>query len=277
MVKNSYRLPVVEGTFYQSDPVKLTQQFDTFFSNAPKVTITGKILGMVVPHAGYIYSGFTASVAYNMLRGNEIKDVVIISPSHREYFKAVTIFDGLGYSTLFGNIDINQNIKEELLKYDLIKESTRGHGAEHALEIQLPFLQKVLKNNFNILPLVMGDQNVGTCLMLGEILSKVFENKSDYLIIASSDLSHFYSSAKAKIKDDVMINGINNFDIDGIIEDLESKNTEACGGGPILSMMMATKKLGANSSKVLHYSHSGEVTGDHNEVVGYLSAIVWKE
>ena len=276
-MKNSYRLPAVEGTFYYSDPLKLNQQFDAFFSNVPEVTITGKMLGMVVPHAGYIYSGFTASVAYNLLKGREIKDVVIISPSHREYFKEVTIFDGLGYSTLFGNVDINQNIKEELLKYDLIKESARGHGKEHALEIQLPLLQRVLNNNFNILPLVMGDQNIGACVMLGKILSEVFANKNDYLIIASSDLSHFYSYEKAKTKDGVMINSIDNFDIDEVIENVGSKKTEACGSGPIISMMMATKRLGANFSKVLHYSNSGDVTGDHSEVVGYLSAVVWEE
>jgi AmmeMemoRadiSam system protein B len=277
MVRNSYRLPAVEGTFYNSNPVKLTQQLDAFFSKAPDITITGKILGIVAPHAGYIYSGFTAAVAYNLLKESEIKNVIIISPSHREYFKAVTIFPGLGYSTLFGNIDINQDIKEELLKYDLIKESTMGHGAEHALEIQLPLLQRVLKSNFNILPLVMGDQSKQICLMLGEILFKVLENKNDYLIVASSDLSHFYSSTEAKVKDDVMINGINNFDVDGMLKNLESKKVEACGAGPIVAMMMATKKLGAGSSKVLHYSNSGDVTGDNSEVVGYLSAIVWKQ
>ena len=277
MIKNSYRSPAVEGTFYHSSPVKLTQQLDAFFSNAPEVIFKGKILGIVAPHAGYIYSGFTAAVAYNLIKGSEIKDVVIISPSHREYFRGVTIFDGLGYSTLFGNVDINQNIKKEIVKYDLIRESAQGHGAEHALEIQIPFLQRALKNNFNILPLVMGDQSKETCLMLGKILSEVLEDKNDYLIVASSDLSHFYSSVEAKVKDDVMINNIDNFDIDGLLNNLEFKNTEACGGGPIAAMMTATKKLGANSSRVLHYSNSGDVTGDNDEVVGYLSAIVWKQ
>ena len=276
MAKSIYRLPVVEGTFYYADPLKLTQQLDSFFSKVPEVTITGEILGMVVPHAGYIYSGFTAAVAYDLLKERDIKDVVIISPSHREYFKAVTIFDGLGYSTTFGNIDINQNIREELLKYDLIKESNKGHGQEHALEVQLPFLQRVLKSGFNILPLVMGDQSEDINLMLGEILFKVFEKKKNYLIVASSDLSHYHTSVEAKHKDDVIINDINHFDMEGMLENLESKKTEACGGGGIVAMMKATKKLGANSSQVLHYSHSGDVTGDNNGVVGYLSAVIWK-
>lgn len=276
MSKNIYRTPVVAGTFYPGDMKTLSNDIQNYFNKAPSYEISGKILGLVAPHAGYMYSGFTASVAYKQLIGKEYKTVVIISPSHREYFHGVSVFPGAGYETPLGKVEIDSDMRQRLLECGKpIIESIQGHRGEHALEVQLPFLQSVL-NDFKILPLVMGDQEAGLCKSIGEKIASVLEGREDVIIVASSDLSHFYSAKIAEKLDKVIINDINNYDWEILLEHLSTKETEACGGGPIIAMLLASKKLGANESKVLHYSDSGDITGDKNEVVGYLSAIIWK-
>jgi AmmeMemoRadiSam system protein B len=249
---------------------------DSYFSNAPKFDLDGQIIGLIVPHAGYIYSGFTAAVAFNLLKGKTIETVIVISPSHREFFKGVSVYEGDGYSTPLGNLDIDEDLKNEILTAgEPFTASLSGHKGEHALEVQLPFLQRTLKE-FKILPLVMGEQSIEICQKVSQILFEVLKNRENYLIVASSDLSHYYSAAEAKKLDNIVINDINNFDPDKLLEHLLKHYAEACGGGPINSMMNAAKKLGANKSKVLHYSDSGDASNDKNEVVGYLSASVWK-
>jgi MEMO1 family protein len=276
MNNTNYRLPAVAGMFYPSNPAELIHQIDEFFSRAPKFDLEGQVIGLVAPHAGYIYSGFTAAVAYNLLKGKSIKTVILISPSHKEYFKGVSIFSGDGYATPLGILEIDEELKQILLTYsDVITASSHGHKGEHAIEVQLPFLQRALKD-FKIIPLVMGDQNADLCQKLSDVLSETLKCRDDILIIASSDLSHYYKASEAVIKDNVIINDINNYDPDKILEHLMKCSTEACGGGPISVMMKTAKKLGANNSKVLHYSDSGDTSGDKNEVVGYLSAAVWK-
>jgi MEMO1 family protein len=276
MNKNSYRLPVVAGMFYPGDMKTLSNDIEQYFKNVPIENFQGQILGLVAPHAGYIYSGFTASYVYKQLTGKEYKTVVVISPSHREHFYGISVFPGLGFTTPLGKMDIDMELKEELLKHgEPFIESDQGHGKEHALEVQLPFLQYVLKE-FKILPLVMGDQNINLCKLLGENLASIFKDRNDVLIVASSDLSHYHNSKVAEKLDSVVINDINNFNWEGLLKHLSTRECEACGGGPISAMLIATEKMGATKAKVVHYSDSGDMTNDKNEVVGYLSAIIWK-
>jgi MEMO1 family protein len=276
-MKNAkYREPAVAGMFYPSNPAELINQMDSFFSHAPKFDLDGQIIGLVVPHAGYIYSGLTAAVAYNLLKGKTIKTVVVISPSHREFFKGVSVYEGDGYATPLGILEVDEDLKNEILAAGApFIASLHGHGGEHALEVQLPFLQRTLKD-FKILPLVMGDQSIDICQKVAQTLFDVLKDRENYLIVASSDLSHYYKAEDAKRMDNKVIDDINNFNPDKLLEHLIQHSAEACGGGPISSMMKAARKLGANKSKVLHYSDSGDTSGDKNEVVGYLSAAVWK-
>jgi MEMO1 family protein len=275
MSKETYRTPAVAGMFYEKDPELLSKIVDKYISSAVSQEISGKIFGIVAPHAGYIYSGQTAAFGYKQLVGRQYDTVVVISPSHREYFEGVSIYNGAGYSTPLGDIDIDQELKEKFInnaKY--MVEGIMGHRSEHALEVQLPFLQRVLKD-FRILPLVMGDQNRETCNALGDTLADILKDEKNTLIVASSDLSHFHPSNKAKVLDDIIIKNINDFEIDELLTNLSHGKTEACGGGPVAAMMKASKILGANNARVLKYSDSGDISGDKSEVVGYLSAIVW--
>jgi len=277
MITNGYRLPSVAGSFYPSDPGKLISQIDAFFEKAPKFDIDGKIIGMIVPHAGYISSGFTAAIAYNLLFGKPIKNVVIISPSHHEFIRGVSLFDGMGYLTPLGRVDINKELSEELMASgnNTIYRSSDGHRGEHSIEVQIPFLQRVL-SDFKIIPLVMIHDNFEISDSLSDILYKVFSNKDDFLIIATSDLSHYKSYDLAHKYDNIIRNDIEKFDPDSIIQNIMNGKTEACGCAPIVSMLKASKKLGASHSKVLHYSDSSTVFGDKSSVVGYLSAVIWK-
>ncbi len=231
------------------------------------------IFGLIAPHAGYIYSGKTAAYAYNLLKDKKYKTVIIISPSHAEYFPGISIYDGDAYETPLGIVEIDQEMTDKIVENSkTIFRGIEGHRREHALEVQIPFLQSVL-NEFKIVPIVMGDQSKMFVDELAEKLSKVVDNKT--LVVASSDMSHFYSSEEADRLDSIVEKRISEFEYDKLLQDLENHKCEACGGGPIAAMMKTAHLKNVNKSFVLHRSDSGDITGDKNEVVGYLSAVVY--
>ena len=185
----------------------------------------------------------------------------------------VSIYPGNAYKTPLGEIQINKKLRQKMVEAsDLIFEGIQGHGSEHALEVQLPFLQVILAN-FQLIPLVIGSQSRETVDELAKVLAEVVDDKT--LIVASSDLSHFYSKSRANIIDSRVIESINYFKYDELQNDLEQKRCEACGGGGIVAMLKALKMKNYSHSKVIQRSDSGDVTGDEKEVVGYLSAIVY--
>ena len=270
---NYIRPAQVAGYFYPADPEKLKKNIAQLLDiTKPKETIN-KIFGVVSPHAGYIYSGKTAAHAYNLLIGKNYKRVVIISPSHSEYFPGISVFEGDAYETPLGVLKADKDFREKLLTEDeIIFRGFEGHRREHALEVQLPFLQTVLKN-FKIVPVVMGDQSKRNIDTLAKKLAEVSDDET--LIIASSDLSHFYTKSQADKLDSVVEGRIRDFDFNELQTDLDTHTCEACGGGPILALMKAANLKNYRHSLVLHRSDSGDATGDTNEVVGYLSAVFY--
>jgi len=268
------RPPAVAGMFYPADKNELERLIKMLLDkNIPNEQFN-HIYGIVSPHAGYIYSGGTAAFAYNTVKEKDYETVVVISPSHREYFPGISIYDGDAYSTPLGIVEVDKVMREALTDNSkIIFTSVQGHRSEHALEVQIPFLQVVLRD-FKILPITMGDQSKLFIDELAEALSKIVDEK--ILIVASSDLSHFYSRDQAEILDSRIIERINNFDYLGLQSDLDNKNSEACGGGGIVAMMRAFDIRNINHAKVLAHTDSGDVSGDTSEVVGYLSAVVYK-
>jgi len=266
--------------FYPQDPVKLTKEIADFYNKAEKEEIPGKIVALISPHAGYIYSGQVAAYGYKTLEGLKYHTVVVISPTHAVYFKGASIYNGKAYQTPLGTIMVDKELALELSKIDKriylsdVGHSTSGQRAEHALEVQLPFLQIVL-GNFKLIPIVLGpDDDYGMYEVLGKALAKVLKGK-DALIVASSDLSHYHPYAEAERLDSTVIRDVNAFNPRTLFDDLTSNQCEACGGGPIISAMIAAKELGANKAKVVKYANSGDVTGDKSGVVGYLSAVIY--
>lgn len=270
---NYVRPAQVAGYFYPANPEKLKKDISLLLDiTKPKDKIEN-IFGIVSPHAGYIYSGKTAAHAYNLLVGKKFKRVVIISPSHSEYFPGICIFEGDAYETPLGILNVDEEFREKLeTENGVIFKGYEGHRREHALEVQLPFLQSVLKD-FKIVPVVMGDQSKSYVDALAQKLAEISDDET--LIVASSDLSHFYTKSQADKLDSVVEIRVRDFDFDNLQTDLETKTCEACGGGPIVTLMKAAKLKNYKHSLVLHRSDSGDVTGDTKEVVGYLSAVFY--
>jgi len=263
----------VAGYFYPDDPQKLRSEINALLETAKPVNDIVNIFGIVSPHAGYVYSGKTAAYVYNLIKGKNYKRVVIISPSHSEYFPGISIYNGDAYETPLGLLEVDKDFVNKLVENSKsIFKGLEGHGSEHALEVQLPFLQSVL-NDFKIVPVVMGEQGR---MYVDELAIKLCEVTDDEtLIVSSSDMSHFHSKSEADKLDSIVEKRISSFDFDGLQKDLDNHNTEACGGGPIVAMMKAGALKDKNHALVVHRSDSGDVSGDNREVVGYLSAVVY--
>ncbi|PIW69476.1 MAG: AmmeMemoRadiSam system protein B [Ignavibacteriales bacterium CG12_big_fil_rev_8_21_14_0_65_30_8] len=269
------RKPAVAGLFYPADPQKLESEIKQHLKNSIPSFIPSKVFGLVSPHAGYVYSGSSAAYGFNTLQNKKFKTVIIISPSHKEYFPGVSIYNGDAYETPLGEIPIDQEISDLLVDNKAnIFRGINGHRDEHAIEVQLPFLQYVLED-FSIVPIVMGDQSK---IFIDALADKLKEVVNEYtLLIASSDLSHYYSADEAEEKDSRIERSINEYNIEQFVSDISNKKCEACGAGPILSVMKSVKENNKNKSLVLNRTHSGYVSGDYDQVVGYLSAVFYGE
>ncbi len=270
---NKIRKAAVAGLFYPDDETELENLILSLLDeNKPEKEFVD-ILGIVAPHAGYSYSGKSAAVAYNVLKENsDFKTAIILSPSHHKYFEGSSIYDGDAYETPLGEIPINKAIAKYIIdNTETVSWGEEGHTEEHALEVQLPFLQ-IIKEYFDIVPIVIGSQSVEYITELANILSELITE--DTIIIASSDLSHFHSKDKAQELDQVVINRINNFEYPELYNDLANGNCEACGGGGIITLLETADILGYNKAEVISYTDSGDVTNDNSSVVGYLSAVI---
>ncbi len=275
------RKPAVAGTFYPADPIKLSKAIAEMFARSDKPALTGRPLALIVPHAGYTYSGLTAARAYKLLQGEEYDTVVLISPSHTVFFKGASVYTGDGYETPLGTVETDRRLAERIASINpSVYVSKMGHAVgaargEHALEVQLPFLQVVL-GRFRLVAIVMGDQEEDTIRSLGETLAAALKD-TNTLMVASTDLSHFHTEKEARRLDGAVREAVEKYDPDLLLRTLDSGRGEACGGGPMAAVMMAAKRLGGTSVHFVHYTTSGETTGDFNEVVGYLSAAIVAE
>ena len=277
-MERNVRKPAVAGQFYTADPTALRKEIESYISDAEvDNTPAGQIVAIVSPHAGYIYSGSVAAHGYRLVRGKRYDTVVVIAPSHIEHFDFCSVFEGDAYLTPLGEIPIDRNTVDLITsKHKLVIKSERGHiysrlgRGEHSLEVQLPFLQVSL-GEFELVPIVMGNQSHACIRALGETLGEALSGKN-VLIIASTDLSHFHSDSRAKNLDGVFIDALEQFDPEAMRESIRDSKTEACGGGPTIAAMIAAKALGATECCVLDYATSGDVTGDRGSVVGYVSA-----
>ncbi len=277
--RDRIRESVIAGTWYPGDPGTLEKTLRGYLDAVPetedKTPFAEPPTALIVPHAGYRYSGQVAAHAYKRLQNAPFDTVFIIAPSHRVRFSGVSVYDGAGYRTPLGVVPIDRETTTALMQSDdRIRYVPEAHAQEHSLEIQLPFLQTVL-GDFTLVPLVMGDQSLSTCRWLSEKAASAARGKSA-LIVASTDLSHYHSYEAAKKLDKVVLDRVAAFDPEGLNRRLASGECEACGGGPMVAAMMAARHLGADDAQVLNYANSGDVTGDKSRVVGYMAAVFWK-
>lgn len=260
--------------FYPADPTLLSLNVDTLLEKHTP-SVSGTLIGLISPHAGYTYSGYTAAAGYAELKGRNIRTAVIISPSHREYFNGLSLYDGDAYRTPLGIVEVDTALRDRLLRHKGAFILSRfGHRDEHAVEVQLPFLQRI-NDDIKIVPIVMGDQRPELSLLLGDILGREIDDDS-VIVIASSDLSHMHTDDDAKSLDEVAASDIRDCSALKLMSDIASHRTEACGGGPIAAVMHASLHRGATKAQILHQCTSGDVTGERERVVGYLSAAIVK-
>jgi AmmeMemoRadiSam system protein B len=251
--------------FYPSDPSHMEQLLEKFFSLAasPK----GDPIGIVSPHAGYIYSGQVAACSFGSIDPGFSGTFVVIGPSHRGYINCVST---IPWETPLGVIDTDVGFIESLD----IETDEVSHRDEHSLEVQMPFI-KYRFPRARIAPVMMGQQDYRSALQLAEKIKEAIKRtKRDVRIVASSDFSHYVTEQKAKSDDLYAIEPLKTLDCEEFYHRVEERRVTACGYGPIAAMVMVCKSLGAKSAQLIRYATSGNVTGDTREVVGYASIAV---
>ncbi len=274
------RKPAVAGTFYPAKANELAAMIDSFLAKGSGSSASEPLFALIAPHAGYPYSGPVAAYGYAQLRGRKFDRVVVIAPSHVEPFRFASVFDGDAYETPLGSIPVDKAFCAKLasgkgpIRLSKAGHEIEGSRGEHALEVQLPFLQRTL-GQFRLVPIVLGDQSYDTCRALGVALAKLAAG-SNTLIVASSDLSHFHPSDTAVTIDRKTLRAITEWDYLSMSQNFATEVWEACGGGPIVAAMIASERLGANEARLLKYANSGDTTGDRSSVVGYGAVALMK-
>ncbi|MDR2018253.1 MAG: AmmeMemoRadiSam system protein B [Syntrophobacterales bacterium] len=273
------REPVVSGTFYPDDPKILADNIRGYLRNAKFERIKGEIVGIVSPHAGYIYSGQVVAYGMKAVSMGSYDTVIVMGSSHREYFEGAAIMDAGRYRTPLGSVDIDEELARAIMDENkLVFSDAEIHGPEHSLEVQIPFLQTVL-SGFKLVPMVIGSHEGDICASLARAIYEGIRREGrrrHILLVGSTDLSHYHSYADAMRLDKLVVDRLETFDIQGMMEDFNNEICEACGKGPIIVTMMLSRLLGAGTSKVLKYTNSGDVSGDKGNVVGYMSAVFYR-
>ena len=268
-------MPSVAGSWYPSAPDQLARDIDRYVAEAGVAPVPPPH-AIVVPHAGLVYSGLVAAHGFRAAAAGRYAAVVLLGPSHFVPFTGVSIWARGAWQMPFGPVPIAETLAAAIAGASPeVREHPAAHGREHSLEMELPFLARLLPG-VPIVPLVMGHQTRGTAFALGDVLAAVIAGSTDdILIVASSDLSHYHDAVTAQEMDEVVVRRVEHLDADGLMHDLERQPGHACGGGPMVSAIHAARGLGATRARVLKYADSGDVNGDKSHVVGYMAAALW--
>jgi MEMO1 family protein len=272
MAATPVRQPAVVGRFYPSDPATLKEEVRTFVSQgrSPKQI---HALGCIVPHAGYLYSGHVAGAVFAKLAIPEL--CIILCPNHTGMGRALAIMSEGAWDTPLGAVPIERDLAEALKKrFSAVEEDSAAHRAEHAIEVELPFLQ-TLHPGIKFVPLALGTSQFEVLEELGVAIADVIAAQDrPVLIIASSDMNHYESDAITRIKDQSAIEPILALVPRALYDVATLQRISMCGLGPAVTMLTAAKKLGANSAELVKYATSGDISGERNMVVGYAGVTV---
>ncbi|MCU0579800.1 MAG: AmmeMemoRadiSam system protein B [Desulfobacterota bacterium] len=271
------RKSIIAGSWYPGRAENLRSQIRSFLSRVPEeAPPAGDLLALIVPHAGYTYSGEVAAYAYKLLLHRPFHRVVLVAPSHRHAFRGASIDRKTGYETPLGVAPVDPVLSEALRRQSPVFQYVpEGHAQEHSLEIQIPFLQETL-GDFSLVAVIQGSQDEATSEEMALALARVLRGEK-ILLVASTDLSHFHAYDRAKALDQKILDRVAAFDEAGLMADLGNDRVEACGGGIMVTVMKTARLLGADRARVLRYANSGDVTGDRSGVVGYLAAALFKQ
>jgi MEMO1 family protein len=264
------RPPVIAGSWYPDDPKELEKTIHSFWDGLHLPSFTGKVRGLISPHAGFPYSGMTAAAGYRLIQDLDVDTVVILSPMHH-WPSAVYIINGADfYETPLGKVQVNKSLRNDLDSRISIRKVREDN--EHAIEIQLPFLQMALRS-FTILPIMIGTGDVNACTDLSEALNEILDTGSS-IVIASSDLHHLDEYEQVVRLDKEVVSTWETMNIQKIKKRLERADCTVCGKVPITVTIEVCKNRGAGRFQILSQTNSGDVTGKRGKgyTVGYLSA-----
>jgi AmmeMemoRadiSam system protein B len=274
------RRPTQAGAFYEGDVESLKKQIENCFlhefgpKQLPKVNLDGsrEIVGLVCPHAGYMYSGPVAANAYYELAQDGKPDtVVILGPNHTGYGSAIALMNEGFWRTPLGDVEVDGETANRIVQEtSLVDVDDLAHRFEHSIEVQLPFLQYLYGSDFRFVPICFQMQDLDSAVEVGKALAEVLANKNA-AIIASSDMTHYQPQRNAAAKDLAALKAVEAMDEKRFYSIIERQNVTACGYGPIAAVMSAAKVLGVKEANLLSYRSSGDVTGDYSSVVGYAA------
>jgi hypothetical protein len=262
--------PSVSGTFYPADKKELRETVEGFLAKAKKGQRGGKLIALISPHAGYRFSGQVAAYGYKEIKDSGIKKVILLGPSHHSAFKGASVYTKGSFRTPLGDVKIDETRAARLLDEQAdIRFYPEAYEKEHSIEVQLPFLQTVLKD-FTVVPILIGSPTKQTFEHLVSGVTDMLDEET--LIIASSDLSHYHDYAKAKEMDGKIISAIERLSVMDTAQLLQNGEAELCGMFPVVIAIEAAKRYGATQGILFNSANSGDVSDEKGRVVGYASA-----
>lgn len=269
----------IAGYWYSGNENILRTQINNFLENVSIPEMEGEVIGVISPHAGYRFSGQTAAYSFKAVKNKDIDLVVVLSPYHSYHSAHMLTSAHEYYQTPLGKIHVDRKLVETILDKSktekLLKFTQIANDEEHSLEIELPFLQCVIQKDFELLPLMIRSINPQQAEYIAELVFNQVKNKK-VLIVASTDLSHFYPQAIAEQLDQEMLTQIQSFSHEKVFQtEMEGKGY-ACGLGAVMISMVLSKKFGADRIRILHHTTSGKETGDYSSVVGYGAGVFIK-
>ncbi len=270
----------IAGMWYEGIPGALSLGVDRYLDQAGIPELSGQVIGVIAPHAGHKYSGSVAGYAFAAVRGLDFELVAVLSPMHQPYSEALLTTAHEAYATPLGQVLVDKEMTADL---DSRLRPLLGEGLtpvpydqEHSLEIELPFLQRALAGDFKLLPVMVRSQSARVSQQLGQALAETLRGKNA-LIVASTDLSHFYTQKEAVAFDKEMLRRVESFSPDDVFSAEKEGRGFACGLGALTAVLWAARSLGADTVKVLRHATSGDITGDYSSVVGYGAAVILKQ
>lgn len=274
------RLPTQAGAFYEGTPRTLREQIQECFLHrlgpgiVPETNENGprNVIGVICPHAGYMYSGPVAAHAYYRLAVDGKPDtVVILGPNHTGHGSGLAIMNEGFWRTPLGDVPVDGEIADQIVRESRILDvDDSAHRLEHSIEVQLPFLQFIYGAGFKIVPICFLMQDLASSTDVGEAVAKAVAGKNA-AIVASSDMTHYEPKERASEKDKMVLDAVEALDVSKLFSVIEEHGITACGYGPIGALIMASKRLGVKEAKLLCYETSGDVIGDYSSVVGYAA------
>jgi AmmeMemoRadiSam system protein B len=291
-MKKEHRLrhPVVSGLFYPDGKEELRKEIEIYMGRVDRDAILRTVreetglddtsavqpLAVIAPHAGFMFSASVQACSYALLEPSGYETVVIVGPAHQTAFEGISISKDDAYGTPLGEIEVDTEFAKKLIGTgDLFRHFEDAHLGEHAIEVQVPFIQFILPKA-KIVPVLFGEQNLENAVLLkNALVSVVKKTGRKVLIVASTDLSHYHAHVDAENLDGGVIERVRAVDPDGLDADIQEGKAEACGFGGLLTGMLFARELGQGKAAILRHINSSEVSGDRRKVVGYLSAVLY--